>query len=845
MWLLLNTKAASGCRTAKMSAIPGTVLNLGSSVSITCTLTRDSKNCPTIFKRKSRSMMNNICSNNASSVSVQDINPSPGDTIYTCHLRPVQDRSVCMIKISVGKSPDQPTIVNCGNEEENSTMLCSWTTGSETYIKTAYTLQVCQGTSCTDHALISGGYGERGIRFMKFPFIMRRGEDFIVKVAASNGLGTNSSLPHTFAYFDAVKPSPPQDILIEFNNATSSCNISFLDPQDSQHFRLRYRPIHDRSWNEVDILGTKIYNLPNLIPFTIYEFQASCKFLVNTGKWSNWSDPVITQTPEDVPVGKVDIWYRLRNVDDNTKIINLFWKNMTLSQSRGVILYYNVFFYNENYRSPANKITTKNTWLATDIDVTICIITVSAYNSKGNSPPTYVNVTAQRVSDLMSPINVAAQGAGDNVIVRWEESPKNEMMSVDYFTIEWVERGAIHYNHPNWMKVPRNNRSAVISGNLKPWTCYELRVYPVLGGRAGIPGRTSGSIKEKAPLSSPEFHVKILDHRSVLVTWEELPPREQMGCIVKYTIYIKNTIFGFTSQITIFPTELSKNQYKITDMKQNVHYLIWMTCSTGGGESTGHHERQIFIDSRGQNFRKSNRIIDLPNKSNMTFICVLHSQDSMKIVLSLTLVPVILITCACAIPSARRRLLYYLYAILSRWDVKTVPDPANSNWAKQYTQNKEIMDFMHKNLLETSNYDETETLEIKEIDSEEETLPLTSQLSVDSVEDEQTTLSSTDDSIPPPTEDDLLIQPKILLQPHDQDLYKTLRSEEPVQCDTSDYLVNQDITIDYLPTHMLDNTEDMSDDEHFPTQFVIPTQFVAEGKLRLDTVRINCHSFVE
>uniref|UniRef100_A0A8C5QE30 Interleukin 12 receptor subunit beta 2 n=1 Tax=Leptobrachium leishanense TaxID=445787 RepID=A0A8C5QE30_9ANUR len=826
LWLLMDTEA-DVCSQAMITASPGTVLPLGSSVSITCTITKFTSHCyrrpkgiqcPVISKNRNALKTIQVC--NTSSVTVLDTNLLPNKTTYECHQCLERRTILCGIFIYAGNPPDRPEIVSCEKEAGSGNLACSWNTGNKTYIQTSFVLQICREASCTDHAAGYAVDNVYGMQKMWVPFFLRRGEEFTVTVTATNDLGTNSSLPRTFTYFQTVKPSPPQDVLIECHDATANCTVTIHDEQESMHFHLRYRPIGDRTWNEVTIQGTNVYILPVLMPAKSYEFQASCKFLVGTKKWSDWAEPVIIQTPEDVPIGKLDVWYKLQDIDSDAQHIQLFWKNMTTSQVRGVIGYYQVDLYREKHSSPAHIYTMRNLWFSKDIDSTIRVVTVSAHNSKGNSPPTYIDVIVQQVSGVLPPVTVSARGAGDSLIVTWDEPPENTMWSMDYI-IEWEELGTEQQSQTNWMEVPASNRSAVIEDNIRPWVCYEICIYPLWKRRAGVPTRTTGSIKEHAPLSSPQFHYKILDSIRVLVTWKEIPPVQQRGCITKYNIYIQDKTSRLLQIVTIFNNKSTNYQYEFNNIKQNNEYLIWMTASNGGGESSEDLVRQIFIRLDGS------------------------LQNSVKITLSVIVACIVLVSCICAIPSVRR-VLHFLVGYVHYWYKKTVPDPANCTWAKEYATHKDTLGFPHDKLLETFNKDESETLERKELDSENEILSMSSLLSIHSLEENWKEFSIADDEAVPRAPSELITRPEIIFQSQDQ--YLSLKSKEPISSSSSsgppsDYLLNEGITVDYLPSHMLEEVEEMSEEEHFGAQFVIPTQFMVGGKLRLDNVKIHCLSF--
>ncbi|XP_075471979.1 interleukin-12 receptor subunit beta-2-like isoform X2 [Ascaphus truei] len=796
MYLLIKTEAAGffaeTCTMGMMKANPAKVLPVGSSVTITCSLMKvvscgHKPQSLKIVKSNTfnKSELKQVHETN--STSVNENNLSPPGTTYTCYT--ACDKLVCGIDIEVGMPPEQPRFVSCEQEGELGSIRCSWEKGRDTYIKTQYTLQLCQ-RMCMDNVTAS----EYGIQSMRLPVTVTRGSVYTAVVNASNDLGTNSSLPVIFTYFDAVKPHPPNPILLEFHNSSTICTVRFHDRQDTSHFRLRYRPVDDIAWQMVEILNTRTHNLTDLRPFTRYEFQVSCRFLTDKGKWSNWSPIVMEQTPEDVPNERLDIWYRLQDVNDKIQNITLFWKNMSLLQARGPIQYYEVVFHKGQQQVPSHRHRTTNTWYTGDIDKSSYVIAVSAHNSRGNSPPTYINLTAQDIS--------AEARSNGSITVTWGSPVRSVMLTAEY-VVEWGEQSQRNRTFKNWVKVPKSNRSTTISGDIKPYVCYEFRVYAVSEQRMGIPTKTTACSKQKAPLTGPEFYVEV-QNDNVLVTWKEIPPEKQMGCIIKYNIYMQNLLSKSTTKIIIFSNQSLKNQHEIKSVQRNVNYNIWLTSSTEAGESTNALLQQIYPSLEG------------------TF------ENYVKICVITTMLSALSLSCVCCFPPVRQKLRHALARILPLWCNKTVPDPANSTWAKEYTTHKDKMRLLPNQLPSTSSYDETETLEIEEVSGRDETQNFSGDHTSNVLQKE-----------------DLILQQKdaVVLSKW------TLKSQERMVAPISDYLVNQDITVDYLPTNMstgsTDGEEESSEDEHFPLRFFMPALFVAGGKLTLDAVKIDCLALAE
>ncbi|XP_041417277.1 interleukin-12 receptor subunit beta-2 isoform X2 [Xenopus laevis] len=783
LWFLMKTGPALSYL-GIVTASPGVLLPLASSVNITCSLSWIARSLKIEKKNSTHSFFIRQLFN-TNTITVHDNELSPRQATYMC----LADKKIVNgIYVEAGVPPDQPTILNCEQEGELGRIYCLWKEGRETFIQTNYTLQLWQRR------------GERNVTVDS----VRHGGEYIAVVTASNGLGSNSSHPYAFTFFDAVTPHPPNKTIV-CDIVSSNCIVTVQDRQNSSHFQIRYRPTDGTKWQRVEIKRKNSYTLEDLQPFTKYEFQVSCKFLIDRGKWSNWSQPVIIQTAEGVPNGMLDVWYRWSDIDSNRRNIILFWKPMSTTEARGLIRHYEVLFYRGSDRSPVHNSTTRDTWLSKDIDRrsdrTTYVIVVSAHNSKGNSPPTHINVTTEDISGQPSPVNVVAKSSGnENMTVSWEIPQDDETLDVDYI-VEWKEQREKHPSYTYWVKVSKTSRSATISGNLSPYVCYEFRVYPLWEGRAGIPTITTGSIKQEAPYVDPEFHYEVQKHNSILITWKKIPPDKRRGCIVEYTIYMQS--MSSSKQFKIPVNQSMKYQYEISNIQSNVRYVLRMSASTTAGESLGNLGKEVYPDGAG---------------FNQGFLNVLV----------ITLPSAFILICLCSIPSLRESCN------------KKVPDPANCHWASALTKDKHKLEQFSSPLTSTSNYDETETLEaeeVEEVDSNDEP-PFTPAMYI---EYETNAVLLVEEINVPTTKAEIPVVP---ILSSEGCCYKSLQPKEVVSLDfVSDYLVNQEITVDYLPTDILsgnsENEEESIIDETLSLEFLMPKLHVGEGMLRLDAVTIR------
>ncbi|KAE8609620.1 hypothetical protein XENTR_v10011859 [Xenopus tropicalis] len=789
LWLLMKTGPVLS-NLGIVTASPGVLLPLTSSVNISCSLSWIAGS----LKIKKKNSTHDFFIRqlfNTNTITVHDRDLSPRKATYMC----LADKKIVNgIYVEAGRSPDRPKIVNCEQEGALGRIYCIWKEGRETFIQTSYTLQLWQRSSELNVTVDS----------------MRLGGEYIAVITASNGLGSNSSRPYAFTYFDAVIPHPPNKTIV-CDTISSNCIVTLQDSQNSSHFQIRYRPADGTKWQWVEIKRRNSYTMEGLQPFTRYKFQVSCKFLIDRGKWSNWSQPIIIQTPEGVPSGMLDVWYRLWDIDSNTQKIILFWKPMSPTEARGLIVHYEVLFYRGSDRSPVHNHTSRDTWLSRDIERTRYVIVVSAHNSKGNSPPTHITVTTEDISGVAFPVNVVAKSSdNENMTVSWEIPQYDKILEVDYI-VEWKEQRKKDPSYTNWVKVSKMNHSATIS-DISPYVCYEFRVYPLRDGRAGIPTMTTGSIKQEAPQVDPEFHYEVQKLNSILVTWKEIPPDKQRGCIVEYTIYMQN--MSSSKQFKVPANQSMKHQYKIPNIQQNVRYVFRMSASTTAGESPRNLWKEIYSDGEASN-------------QELLYLCVIIPPF------------VFMLFCLCSIPSLRERLKCFLYTCN-----KKVPDPANCHWASEFTNHKDKMEQFPSPLTSTSTYDETETLEVDEIDSDDEAQFSPPMYIITKAESETNKALRAEKIHISTTEAEAPMMPNLSILPSESCCYKSLQPKELVSTEhVSDYLVNQEITVDYLPTDIVssnsENEEECIKGEMLSLEFVLPKLHVSKGMLRLDAVKIR------
>ncbi|XP_050568219.1 interleukin-12 receptor subunit beta-2 [Cygnus atratus] len=812
------------CDKGNMTANSASHVQPGTNITLSCQLKQPKYNeqCKiAIFFNSSELIINY-----GTSVSTEFQVLTYGKHMFTCKIVcEYKKKLICGIDIMSGNPPDQPRNVSCIQYGTDGNPTCTWDKGRLTYINTTYVIQLSEGTDifCFLEENLSNKFGSL-VLSKKLNF----DSAYTVVVAASNELGSAFSQPLMFMLIDIVKPHPPR-LLMEFENSVTNFAFVWHDEVRAQHCRIRYRPLTGYTWNTVENVNSENFSLYGLEPHTDYEFQVSCKIHPERGLWSNWS-AFQTQTPEEVPTGLLDVWYKTQDVDSQMQNISLFWKALSKSEAKGRILQYTVTFEALNHggsKAVEAEVTTQTSYTRTTAKMDYRI-TVTADNSRGSSPPAAI-VTDLGIGDLPPPQKVSALPMGNgSILVSWKPPDKSTAF-INGYVVEWMDthRKKSLEPHPTWIKLVASNLSTVISEHVKDNVCYDISVFALYLDRAGRVASVRGYSREKAPSAGPQMYTTPQTN-GVLVSWEDIPSHQQMGCITGYNIYLRKKDSKVAQAVFAISNATSQHEFYITNLQRGENYVLWMTASTAAGESPW---------------------------GNRELVCLESAVDWLIIVLTCSFF--VFSVCVCSMRPARKVLYSLLSATVPQWHNKAIPDPANATWAKSCASVKGELSVPSSLFLrDTSSFEEPETIEVEEgfikADSQifhdklifsnvhsSENHDWQSESSFEKQESEYKALPSTTDG------DSYEHQ-----LPY---LYRKMAEVTEQMQSVSEYLANPitDRAPGYLPAGILSPGTDTTDEHQelecspisvFPTTFLTPV-FSYGGKLNLDTVRLNCSSF--
>nr|XP_033771418.1 interleukin-12 receptor subunit beta-2 [Geotrypetes seraphini] len=822
----LSAKAdTEACQNGNISVSRASVIPLGSTVTISCSLTPGAgcigrPNHLKIYQRNYKLLATQKHSSASVSVRVTELGKTAFTCYFSCNPNSEDKTLFCGIYTEVGTSPGQPKNLTCEQLGEQARVGCTWEKGRNSYINTTYLLELQNETDSVSSSF-SEYWNSSSFGFLHLPTSLVPASNYTAIVTASNSLGTAVSSSFQLTFIDVVKPHPPSHLLLNFHNSSStSCTVQWKDDQETQIFRLKYRPESHEFWRMVMVENCRRYDLHDLEPFTNYEFQISGKFHITKGKWSQWSSSVLRQSPEAVPVGELDVWYLLHPVDSETRIVTLLWKNMSLSEARGKIRHYKITV--QKLDQVQWNITTQ-TWFVKTIDKTACKITVSAYNARGNSPPTTISIAQEDVSGLPSPHNAWAV-AMDNgsIFITWD--PPGKLLDlVKAYVVEWAELPDKDRHNLNWVKVPASMQSTLLTGNIKPNWCYSICVYALSEKGAGVASCTRGYTKQAAPLSGPQISWQQRKENSVLVSWEDIPANQQMGCIISYKLYLKKRNSETVPKVFEIQSETFTKPYILERISTGIVYGMWMTGSNAAGESPRGNKEFIFLNV-GNVSRWYMNIILAVILSCTSFGCIYFVQP------------------------IRQRLLS-----LFTTNVK-IPDPANCTWAREYMSVKDKRRLPSEQFLNDSGiFEEPETMDIEEVAGCNEQLTFTYTGTFCNGECNTNMHFQTPEGNCQPQDLNTTTVDGFIYKHQVPCLYKNLVSE----LITLQTMSQQDIepadtsVVNYLPINMLSTSINTTDDgcesqaELCSLMTFLPPLFSYDGKLTLDAVKIDCSSFTE
>ncbi|KAH8378332.1 hypothetical protein KR093_010752 [Drosophila rubida] len=215
-------------------------------------------------------------------------------------------------------------------------------------------------------------------------------------------------------------------------------------------------------------------------------------------------------------------------------------------------------------------------------------ITVSAFNVKGDGPPSEVAL-GHTLEDVPSaaPRSVTCIAlTAQNIQISWQSPPKELSHGIIQGYKLLYEPGLLESEYSVRETKITSALSTVLHG-LQPYTNYSVQVLAFTRAGEGVSSPPVSCITEEAVPDAPEL-VKsaVSTESSVIISW--LPPRRLNGLITKYNVYIRILEKGQELKILKEMLPAHNRHFEAKDLNFRETYEAWVTASTrvGQGPST-------------------------------------------------------------------------------------------------------------------------------------------------------------------------------------------------------------------------------------------------------------------
>ncbi|XP_051536710.1 leukemia inhibitory factor receptor-like isoform X2 [Myxocyprinus asiaticus] len=320
-----------------------------------------------------------------------------------------------------------------------------------------------------------------------------------------------------------------------------------------------------------DGLGLSSIVLEDLQPSANYTAKVQCGSSKHFYRWGDWSEMTHISTKEEIPEA-VDIW--MQYLEQNTYIV---WKPLTKQQSHGIITGYELTISDS-----------KNNWRNTihrGLETPLChsltsgndkgdqIITISASNSAGLSPPSRITIPSYPDNGVnISHINSSNGG----FTIFWEESISSSCgYVVDWFSTHSEKRCAV-----NWRKIPSGHLSTWIPSEFfQPGVKYNISVYACTADAPQLLQRREGYAIEQRPFEKVQkLRIGKQEGRKLELFWDTVPSGKEGGFIQGYRVVTIRS----DSNTTINAKKTSERTVSLT--LDPGSYIISVSAYTSAGE---------------------------------------------------------------------------------------------------------------------------------------------------------------------------------------------------------------------------------------------------------------------
>ncbi|XP_073200064.1 interleukin-6 receptor subunit beta isoform X2 [Lepidochelys kempii] len=390
------------------------------------------------------------------------------------------EQNIYGIAVTLGLPPEKPENLSCVVRQMSKNkfiMTCTWNPGRDTFLATDFCLKSQWPLETLPDCKPKGVNNSCEISNVQF-FV-----NLEVWVEAKNALGKAESEHINFDPVDIVKPLPPRNLTVSSGELPTVLKLSWENQiivvEMELKFNIRYRISDSTDWMEVPPEDTAShrtsFTVQSLKPYTKYVFSLRCMKKDGLGYWSDWSKEKSGVTSEAKPSKGPPLWRKIDiSHSPNSWTVHLIWKELDRSEANGIILRYEVTVRaRPSLSRPPEKYSVNSTNLTLNLTNGTYDVTVTAHNRIGGSPPSVLLIPAS--NSKASVKDIKAYPKDGKLWVEWT-APDN---SVVKYVIEWCMVSDSSDCTTEWQQELGTSQGTFLKGDIKPFKCYLITVYPL------------------------------------------------------------------------------------------------------------------------------------------------------------------------------------------------------------------------------------------------------------------------------------------------------------------------------------------------------------------------------
>ncbi|XP_055057445.2 interleukin-6 receptor subunit beta [Misgurnus anguillicaudatus] len=436
--------------------------------------------------------------------------------------------------------PSTLSIIKCEVLEYTS-ITCYWETTNHTVDHSSYRLQVNK-TDCDSSFFSEGLCDTRGSHCSIQP-INSAFHCFCADVLAVTSDGSIRSPHFCFNGINQVKLHPPAITLLGPAAGRSDCvqmgwKMRYTLPNREKSFRwlqMEYTT-HEQTWSQTfQAYAKDRMELCDLYPGSRYTVKLRAQDSRAPTHWSSWTSKDF-MTEEKAPSAAPRLWRHIRPAEETRKRqLSLLWKPLSWPEANGVVLSYTASCRSDVDSSQWTCGTLDSSKTSCDLTVSLnaCNCSLTAANSAGTSPPSYIYIPGHTDKKLPPPPSISVISLDETRLkLEWTTAPNQSETGC---VVQWIyilhnETTGLHWQHLN-----ETSRSFILTG-LLPEVPYNLSVMSLYEGIAGGDTSLIAFTREGAPSVGPELTVLKTSGKTIHLQWDPVPIGKLHGFIKNYSV---------------------------------------------------------------------------------------------------------------------------------------------------------------------------------------------------------------------------------------------------------------------------------------------------------------------